>query len=524
MNPHFFFYPTFYLYILFLVYGLYYLIFRITGFFSSINDFIALFILNPSPLHIISRSISAASGILSIYLLYLLSKKLYSKEAGLVSSLILSLTYLHAKDSHFGTTDVPLTFLILLSYLFISDILLSGKNYILAGLLSGLSASIKYNGSILAIAILTAHLLHKKDSEKNLRKKIFDKNIFLSAIAMILSFILTSPYVVLDNKAFLKSIKFITKAVGRGIGMNLDIGWLFYLKFTLRYGIGIPFLLISIIGIIYLIYSHRKEDILVLSFPLAYFIFIGNSYGVFSRYMIPLLPFLALFAGIVINKFISSLKFLRNYIPEVPILISLIILIPSIYNLINFSKILSMEDTRNLAANWVKKNIPSGSRIYIHGHEEYEIPPLPIDSENIKKELEFFNEFKWKDREMILRIQGINSLIKKKVLPLQPNFHIIRGESEYINDDILIKLSPDYIITTEYYLEYYSSDAKKLDNFLKNFCTPLKSFYPYNRAFKKPNPIFDPLDAFYVPYAKPDGIIRPGPVIHVYKVIINLNS
>lgn len=523
LNPHFFFYPTFYLYLTFVPYIFYYLLLKLSGAILSIDDFFALFILNLSPFHLISRSISAVSGIISIYLIYLLAKKIYSKEIGLLSGLFLSLAYLHARDSHFGTTDVPLTLMVILSYIFITDILLSGRRYLLAGIFGGLAASMKYNGAILAFPILVAHLLNKKNPEESFIKKIFDKKLFISAIVMILSFLFVSPYILLDYKPFLKGMKIITRAVNEGIEMKFDIGWIFYSKFTLRYGIGIPLLLVSLLGIAYLIYRHKKEDILLLSFPLLYYLLIGNSYGVFSRYMIPVIPFLCIFAAVAVYNFISSLSFLKKYSLIVSFVISIIILFPSIYSLMNFNKIISMEDTRNLALNWIDRNIPSGSRIYMHGHYEYELPLLQKDFENIKEDISFIKK-DLKGNPNFIKLIGLEYLLKKGNYPLKPNFHILRGESEYLDEKALINLSPDYIITTEYYLDYYSSDSGKLDNFLKKFCTHLKSFYPYDSSGEKPKPLFDPLDAFYVPYTRPDGITNPGPIIHIYRVLYNIKN
>jgi len=336
---------------------------------------------------------------------------------------------------------------------------------------------------------------------------------------MISAFFLTSPYVLLDYKSFLASLKFLTKAVGQGIGMDFGIGWIFYLKFTLRYGIGAPLLLTSLAGIAYLIYRHRKEDLLLLSFPVIYYGIIGDSHGVFSRYMIPVLPFLSLFAAVVIYDFISSTKKFQNYKLPVSFLISIIILSPSIYRIITFDKIIAREDTRNIAADWIKARITSGSRIYMHGHYEYELPFLPRDLENIEADIVDFKERGKTSPNFIIKLRALDLLLKKGNYPPVPNFHILRSESEYINDDLLTKMTPDYIVTTEYYLNYYSSDAGKLDNFIKKFCTHLVSFYPYNFSVKKPEPLFDPLDAFYVPFAGTDGILRPGPVIHIYKVL-----
>src|SRR5581483_1816315 len=55
LNPHFFEYPSLYLYFMLFAYGVYYMIGRVSGLFSSTLDFALLLVRNPTSFHLIGR-------------------------------------------------------------------------------------------------------------------------------------------------------------------------------------------------------------------------------------------------------------------------------------------------------------------------------------------------------------------------------------------------------------------------------------------------------------------------------------
>jgi hypothetical protein len=64
-------------------------------------------------LYLIPRLLSVTAGVLTIPVLYGVSKELFSRRVALVAAAFLTVAFLHVRDSHFGVTDVSMTFLAL---------------------------------------------------------------------------------------------------------------------------------------------------------------------------------------------------------------------------------------------------------------------------------------------------------------------------------------------------------------------------------------------------------------------------
>ena len=94
LNPHFFNYPAL--------------------FMTSVAAVLSLV---PDPFgtttpYMIARYLSAGAGIASVLVLFRIGQRLFGQAAGLASAALLAVAFLHVRDSHFGVTDVPMTFLV----------------------------------------------------------------------------------------------------------------------------------------------------------------------------------------------------------------------------------------------------------------------------------------------------------------------------------------------------------------------------------------------------------------------------
>jgi len=110
---------------------------------------------------------SALFGIASVWLLYLIGKELYSKDAGLIAAGLLAITVNHVYISRIGLQESYVIFFILLaSYLFLR----TQKNdtyYLWTGAALGLGFITKYNTFILAPIFLTYLVLFNRKAFRN---------------------------------------------------------------------------------------------------------------------------------------------------------------------------------------------------------------------------------------------------------------------------------------------------------------------------------------------------------------------
>src|SRR5262245_65175306 len=102
LDPKFFNWPSLYMYLLSAVYGA---IYGLSGVVKSFSQ-------DPIPFYLIGRTLTALMGTATIAVLYVLAAEFYGATVGLLASLFLTVNLLHIRDSHYITTDVPLTFLI----------------------------------------------------------------------------------------------------------------------------------------------------------------------------------------------------------------------------------------------------------------------------------------------------------------------------------------------------------------------------------------------------------------------------
>lgn len=279
----------------------------------------------------IGRSITALLGGASVYVLYLIGKKLFNEKTGLMASFLLAISPLHVRDSHYITTDVPSLFFILVSFLFLVYLVHEGKWkwYILSGLFIGISSTVRYFPvAVLAypIAVILAF-----EKQKSWLAKIFVGLIFIFIgvfIGLPFLFLRASgpslfmkdleqyafPWYSTSISTFAFSIiNFVSsggKATIPGIATLLPSKFIpFYASFVFFNAFGILPTLFSLFGIVLVLRKFLKKFLLLVVIPLITFVY-SSFYipAVYERLILPTIPFLAIFASCLIWSLRSKLN------------------------------------------------------------------------------------------------------------------------------------------------------------------------------------------------------------------------
>jgi hypothetical protein len=129
------------------------------------------------------------------------------------------------------------------------------------------------------------------------------------------------------------------------------------------------------IGLLGILIKEWKTGLLLLCFPVLYYLMVSRFVVRFERNMVPLLPFLAIGAGWLIDKAAGVLarRFQRTQLWSGAIAAFGVVLLigPSLIASSLFDSALSKTDHREVAGRWVEQNIEPGSKIAI---EHYSIP------------------------------------------------------------------------------------------------------------------------------------------------------
>jgi uncharacterized membrane protein len=402
LNPEFFAYGGFTIY-------LYRAVGEILTFITKDSSWIAHW----GKINLIGRFISALFSSLTIPLVYIAGKKMFSKKVGIIASVLIAFSPSLIQTAHFAVTESFLAFFVILILLSSLNLKQSSlKKYIKSGFLLGISIAAKTAALSFLVIPVTACVLWTK-------KKTFWKRslLFLALLGTaILVFTIFSPYTFLDWGKFMESMKYESGvATGRlpvpyTLQFTNTFPYLFQLK-NLFWQFG-SVTIFGILGIIWLIFtfSRRKEKkiAIFLIFPVVYFLYVGSWHTKFIRYMVPILPFIGISAAYLLSK-TQNLSFKLGRL-----LIFVIIFSNVVWGLAFFSIYLRPQ-TRIVASEWIYQNIPSGSKIYTEHWDDglpvnlpksnrgkYEIEELTIYEPDNSQKIDYFSEKLSKGNYVIL--------------------------------------------------------------------------------------------------------------------------
>ncbi|MFQ5824193.1 MAG: ArnT family glycosyltransferase [bacterium] len=373
LKPVYFDYPTLYSYFLFVIYGLYFLVGKIFGVFNTALDFGASYFLNPTGLFLVGRFVSVILGITGIWMVYKIGQRFFSKKIGLLSALILALSFNHVNTSHWILIEAAVVFM---SALALYLILLFHENptikmNVLASFVAGLAISTKYNAGFIFVPLLLTSLLNYKRNVGNLFK-----NLGISIATLFIGFLLGTPYWLFSFSSFLQYFKWDFTQVGYGVVghiRSVPLFWPLWKLILNDWTVG--FLIVA--GFIYVFFQREKKQILFLSFALPTILFVGTWNRADIHYVLPIYPSLVVLAAIFFN---DILEYIQNFTVRVSLAV-LLLFVPLI-KIIYYDIRLIQKDTRALAEEWIESKIPEDS---VLGYENFVYGPNLFDPSRFLK-------------------------------------------------------------------------------------------------------------------------------------------
>ncbi len=349
LNPHFFIIPPLTSYIVFAFYILYYLVLSLFGQIKGTEAFALSFLKDPGMFYLIGRIVVGfVPSMISVYLTYRLALRLASARAALFSALIMAVSFINVINGHYLYTDNLLVMAVLLATLQFFRLAEKPvlKNYIFSGCLIGLAVAVKYNSAMLIAAFGLAHILAVRDK----KVKLFNPGLLLCLLFAILVFIICNPFSLLDWRYFSTTGSRIRHAY---------IGWSHHFIYSLIEGIGILPVFLGLAGLLLAVKKYPSKALILISFPALFYLHLVFTSQVFSRYVLALVPFLAIGAGLALFEVIFP-KYKHSLIV---ILASSLVMLPTLIKAIKADLLFIAKDTRAESAEWIEKNIPPGTKI-----------------------------------------------------------------------------------------------------------------------------------------------------------------
>jgi len=359
-NPHFFDYPSLYMYVQAAVVVARFLFGAVRGEWSSLAG------VTTTDFYLWGRAVTAILGTASVFVLYMAGLR-WGARTALLAAGLLAVMPLHVRESHFILTDVPMTFFVTLSFL----LSLSAHEratlwpFVAAGVAVGLAAATKYTGALAILMPLIACWMTLSAQPSRL--------IVSLAIlgGSLVAFLLAAPYTFLDLPTFLNQFARLAADYHNPLAGSQS-AFVIYLK-HLRNAWHWPATLMIVGGLILGLVRTirgpgRVKWTLLLTFPLCYLWFISRQNIVYARYLLPIVPFVSLMAA---GAVVSGVSLLRRY--EIPrqvrsaLIVALVLLAvaPPSYTSVSYDTDAAKVWTNRQAYEWILREVPHGSKITI---------------------------------------------------------------------------------------------------------------------------------------------------------------
>ncbi|MDP3982645.1 MAG: glycosyltransferase family 39 protein, partial [bacterium] len=266
-----------------------------------------------------SRYVVAFLGAVSVYVLYVLTKKLFDWKTALIAAFLFAFNYRHVLSSHFALADIQNILTYLIATLGAVNLYYSNsrKNYILAGIYVGLSFSMKYQ----ILSILPFGMVHLIWAWRERSfKYILNKNVILAGLALVATFLVLNPYLPSHIKPVPINIRvqsFITsnQVTARRYSFGSNVFNPFSYFYLYKWGVGRAISISILLGGVVMALRDKQRFLILASLIIPYFYLFtyygGAGAGYYVRNFGVVIPFMLIFSAYL---FTATYKFLKKRI------------------------------------------------------------------------------------------------------------------------------------------------------------------------------------------------------------------
>ena len=368
-NPHFFDYPSLYMYVQAVVAIFRFAVGAMQGLWNGLAQ------APTEDFYVWGRGVTAILGTATVWVVYRAGMR-WGARTALLAAVMIAVMPLHVRESHYVLTDVPATFLVMLTLLLSlrAHERSTAWSFALAGAAAGLAGATKYNGVLAVLMPLLACLMTPAARPSRPVAMLWIVG------GMLAAFFLAAPYTLIDLPAFLNQFARLSSEF-RAPPTTTEPIWLIYLK-HLRIAYEWPGSLIVIAGVALgawrtLTGPERLKWALVTMFPLVYFRFISNQNIFYGRYLLPLVPFLSILAAAAVVWCVGWMRRVELRRPVrnlVTVALTLAAIVPPAYSAIEYDANAAKEWTTKQAYHWIRQKVPAGAHLRLEGSLAIKLP------------------------------------------------------------------------------------------------------------------------------------------------------
>ncbi|HTE61463.1 MAG TPA: glycosyltransferase family 39 protein, partial [Solirubrobacteraceae bacterium] len=335
---------------------LFYVLFSIR--FSADGHFARSFAADPEPAFVLARVAVALIGTLVVGLVHWAGARFYDRRVGLVAAALMAVAFLPVFYSKHALNDVvtlaPITVALVACLLIYQRG--AWADWALAGGAIGVAGATKYTAAAMLLCVAVAAGLRVEDRRSELRRALIGLAIAGAACAVM--FALLNPYAILNAAEARDQITSqSSQADTAKLGQDDTYGWLYYVG-TLTWGFGWLPLLAAVAGAVLAIRRDWRIALLLVAFPVCFYLYMGSQGRFFGRWLLPMYPALCVLAAYAVVTIGARRAALVAGLTA-------LLCAQGVLASVHVDTVLGREDTRAQALAWVDANVPAGAPVVL---------------------------------------------------------------------------------------------------------------------------------------------------------------
>jgi len=352
-------------------------------------------VVDPTPYYLIGRLVSVIYGVGCVFATWLLARRIVGDVGGVLAAIVPVTTAIVVGYGQLVRTDTAGMFFALIALWLAIRAMEDrrSRDWYLSAIAIGLAISTRYFYASLVVPYCVAAWLwfrSRRDSPTALKGS---RPAWAVPIVALLfapaTFLITSPFVLLDLHRVVADLRFEARAVHPGADGLTPIGNLaWYVGQVIPATFGPLIVILAIIGVVVIARRDARATAVLMAFGISYLVVVSASPLHWDRYVIPLVPIIGILVAAAAMAIgdgsaralgVWRARFGRGRPPtgsdtdltgrhrrqavSLASAILVVLLVPSFLAVVTADRQRATPSTRVLATDWIVGNLPPGSRI-----------------------------------------------------------------------------------------------------------------------------------------------------------------
>jgi len=358
LDPGYYQNPAAYTY---LVYGLLRVLYGPLGFLFDLSygNVTEQFDKDPGEIWIAARTLAAVLGMAGVAATYAAARRLWGVREGLVAAAVLAFAFLPVAYSRVAVTDVGSLAGVSLAILFAIRVHEQDRlrDWAMAGAAVGLAAAFKYTAGLAGLAVLIAALARPSLSRAG--------GLALAGLGAVAVFAVLNPYLFGSFDDWWRDLRDQADVAANDPKPGQESGGVSYYLDSLTWGLGWVGLAAALAGAVLVLRRDLVRGLVLVSMPVALFVYLAVQSRYFGRWLLPAYPTLALLAGVAISQAAELLARRPSLVPAAAAGLTALVVAQPLAADVRTAQVLGREDTLSQARAYLEDRFPPELRVSI---------------------------------------------------------------------------------------------------------------------------------------------------------------